>query len=527
MPSPPTAKRRGHYFTTTASAAVTLLWLTLGTRLPLPLRVPTVRAFSSSHYGSHRHAAMDVRQHRWSLRTTHPLSFVFSSSRLYSTASTKTKHTNANGDYTNDDDDDDTGIDLDMETDNKEWEEEEEEDSGNNDHLEEDDEDEDDSQADPLRQEYDLWLTAISKAQKTMSKKRASLEQEASKAQTVEGTVARAQLIVNNLYLFSNIDTKQQTFTVVDWDQDGQEVELTLDTKNYPSAADEADALFAQARKLKRGSAVVQALLDDVTEAVQVLEDCQADLSLLETTDNKVDAGRLRLVQDRLRRTAKATQFKEPQSTEPASNRNKNQTNNSNKHKKKAALGTPASNVRKLLTPHGATILVGRNRRGNEYLSLTQARGNDVWMHARGTPGAHVLVLDRRGSVRPTQDCLELAAHLAAFYSDGRTESRVPITVAEPKHVVKPRGAPLGAVQVRREGYVLYGCPDSVPRDLQEARAQSGVYASAEYRSADKAKHRKRTQAAVQKQKQNKVRDQKKKKRRSNYDTGDDPYGPP
>ena len=516
MPSYHTAKRRSRL---TASAA-TLLVLTSTTRTSLPLLLPAVRALSgSSSHNSWTRRSPSQQQSaiigKHSLWPTHP--YCGFSSRLYSSSATSpTENTNAHDEYDSDED----GMDLDMETDNKEWEEE---DSGKD--VEEEGADEDaveEAKADPLRQEYDLWLTAISQAQKALSKKQASLEQEASKAQKIEGTVARAQLIVNNLYLFSDSNANQpQTYTVVDWDQDGKEVELTLDTKNYVSAADEADALFAQARKLKRGSAVVQTLLDEATQAVQVLEDCQADL------EGDVDSGRLGLVQDRLRRTSKATQFKEPKTADSngqASNKNQN---NHNKHKKKAALGTPASNVRKLFTPHGATILVGRNRRGNEYLSLTQARGNDVWMHARGSPGAHVLVLDRRGSVRPTEDCLALAAHIAAFYSDGRTEVKVPITVAEPKHVVKPRGAPLGAVKLRQEGYVLYGCPDAVPQDLQEARAQSGVYASAEYRSADKAKHRKRTQA-VQKQKQKQVRAQKKKKkkRRSNYDTGEDPYGP-
>jgi hypothetical protein len=148
-------------------------------------------------------------------------------------------------------------------------------------------------------------------------------------------------------------------------------------------------------------------------------------------------------------------------------------------------------------------------------LTFHQARQKDIWMHARGTPGAHVLVLDRRGSIRPTENCLEFAAHLAAFYSDGRAENQVPVTLAEPKHLLKPKGAPLGAVKLRQEIQVLYGCPDRVPRDLVEARAQSGKL-SEEYRLTDKAKHRKQTHNKQQQQRDKKKRSQHQRQQRRN-----------
>ena len=517
---------------------VAILFLTRSSfQLPLSLLVPlqvSVRAFSSSSSCSDHNVLARTGSSRWLLpggtktaASSRSFAHVTHQPQLFDRAresgfrlcsTTSHDNTNAGTDANNDI--------ADTDIDKHDWEGD---DSGLADEEEEMDDEEmdDDDDDDQVSQEYQLWLKAIDKAQKALSKKQTSLENEASKAQKIEGTVARAQLIVNNIYLFNTDNNKgnhnkEQIYTVVDWDNDGQEIELTLDTRNFESPSAEADALFAQARKLKRGSQVIQGLLEEVQQAVQVLTDCQADLSGADPNDE----GRLRLVQDRLRRTASSTKFQEPSdssTTKNNKNSSKRQPSNQPNHKKKAGLGTPASNVRKLVTPNGATVLVGRNRRDNEYLSLTQARGNDVWMHARGTPGAHVLLLDRRGSVRPTDDCLAFAADLAAFYSDGRTEVKVPVTVAEPKHVVKPRGAPLGAVKLRQEGEVLYGCPDGVPEELHQARAQSGVYATEEYRSADKAKHRKRTQQ-VQKQKQKQKREQQKKKRRSHYETGDDPY---
>jgi predicted ribosome quality control (RQC) complex YloA/Tae2 family protein len=49
-------------------------------------------------------------------------------------------------------------------------------------------------------------------------------------------------------------------------------------------------------------------------------------------------------------------------------------------NKAKPALGTPASNIRKFTSPSGCTVLVGRNRRGNDYLTFSIAKGNDIWM---------------------------------------------------------------------------------------------------------------------------------------------------
>jgi hypothetical protein len=188
--------------------------------------------------------------------------------------------------------------------------------------------------------------------------------------------------------------------------------------------------------------------------------------------------------------------------------------------------------VRKLTSPAGCTVWVGRNRRGNEYLSFQVARGSDVWMHARGSPGAHVVLQNRRGSqVEPTEACWQFCADLAIFYSDSRTERKAPVTAAEPKHIQKPRGAPLGAVKLREELQILMGCPDDVPEELKLARGESGL--TDEFRSKDKAKHRKRTKA-VAKQNQSKRRAvqqaSKRKRRQSSASAGSnaadsfDPY---
>lgn len=343
-------------------------------------------------------------------------------------------------------------------------------------------------------QEYEAWSTALRQALKKLRKKHQSLESELVKAQNVEGTVLRAQLLVSNLYLFPR-GTKSAWIT--DWENGGVEMEITLDPQ-YESASAEADALFAQARKLKRGSQVVQSLLEETSAAMATLEDNKLDLESARISETEIDEGRLALVKERLIRSARTTNFQIP---DPSSDSDNEQANKSKRRSgnSKPELGTPASNIRKLTSPGGCTVLVGRNRRGNEYLSLTLARQDDIWMHSRGCPGAHVVIQNRRGGPTPTEACLQFAADLAIFYSDLRTEAKAEVTAAEPKHLLKPRGAPLGAIKIREEWKTFVGRPDQVPEELKDARDKSGQ--SDEYRQEDKAKHRRRTRQAAEEEK--------------------------
>jgi predicted ribosome quality control (RQC) complex YloA/Tae2 family protein len=346
-----------------------------------------------------------------------------------------------------------------------------------------------------LIQEHESWSKALKQALEKLGKKHQSLESEFRKAQGIEETVTRAQLLVSNLYLFPR-GTKSSL--VPDWENGGVEVEVKLNPK-YDSASDEADALFAQARKLRRGSQIIETLLKETSTALQTLNDSQVDLESAKLGEEEIDEGRLALVKERLIRSARTTNFQIPDHSTGGDNEEGNKPKSRRNNNSKPEMGTPASNVRKLISPGGCTVLVGRNRRGNEYLSLTVARQDDVWMHSRGCPGAHVVVQNRRGGPTPTDDCLQFAADLAIFYSDLRTEAKAEVSAAEPKHLLKPRGAPLGAIKVREEWKTFVGRPDRVPEELKLARDKSGQ--SDEYRQEDKAKHRRRTKQAAEEDK--------------------------
>jgi hypothetical protein len=352
------------------------------------------------------------------------------------------------------------------------------------------------SDDDPLLHEYDRWKQAVNDSLKVQEKKEKSLRSEMQKASKIEETVSHAQLLTSYLYLFTPGVT---TVTVQDWEQDGKDVELSLDPSFY-SAADEADALFQQVRKLKRGSLVVGELLDETSKAIENLREMKVDLDSAYEENGLVNEYLFRLLQEKLLRTKRITNFSVPKDDASSSSKNASPSASRGASKqRKPKVGTPASNLRKLISPGGCDVLVGRNRRGNEDLSFQVARGDDIWMHSRGCPGAHVLIQQRRGSNVATEECLQFAADLACFYSDFRGERSAEVTAAKPQHLQKPRGAPLGAVKLREEWNVFIGYPDAVPDELKLAREESGQ--SEEYRSSDKAKHRKQTkQAAKQKE---------------------------
>jgi predicted ribosome quality control (RQC) complex YloA/Tae2 family protein len=97
----------------------------------------------------------------------------------------------------------------------------------------------------------------------------------------------------------------------------------------------------------------------------------------------------------------------------------------------------------------GAPILVGRGARDNDALTFKVGRGNDVWMHARGATGAHVL-LPGAGEA-PDSGALADAALLAAHFSSFRGADGVEVAWTRCKYLRKARGAPAGSVTVTQE----------------------------------------------------------------------------
>jgi predicted ribosome quality control (RQC) complex YloA/Tae2 family protein len=98
---------------------------------------------------------------------------------------------------------------------------------------------------------------------------------------------------------------------------------------------------------------------------------------------------------------------------------------------------------------------VGRDNEGNDHLTLHLARSEDLWLHAEGFPGSHVVVrLQGRTGGVPRQTLVE-AAKLAAYYSQARAHGKVTVSYTLKKYVRKPRKSPPGLVTITNEKSIV------------------------------------------------------------------------
>ncbi len=107
------------------------------------------------------------------------------------------------------------------------------------------------------------------------------------------------------------------------------------------------------------------------------------------------------------------------------------------------------SQPRRFMSSEGLEILVGRNNRQNDTLTLRQANPYDLWLHTQKIPGTHVIIRmqPNNGDINLVPDStLEEAASLAAYFSQAENSSKVPVDYTFKINVRKPGGAKPGMV---------------------------------------------------------------------------------
>lgn len=110
----------------------------------------------------------------------------------------------------------------------------------------------------------------------------------------------------------------------------------------------------------------------------------------------------------------------------------------------------PAQFYRTYTSADGLTILVGKTAKDNDRLTLKVANPDDLWLHARGTPGSHVVVRLEKGATVPPET-LKDAATLTLWFSDLRKSGKGEVIYTLRKFVKKGKGSKPGAVSVERE----------------------------------------------------------------------------
>lgn len=114
------------------------------------------------------------------------------------------------------------------------------------------------------------------------------------------------------------------------------------------------------------------------------------------------------------------------------------------KVKCKKEKNTLTTKPNEFLSSDGFTILVGKNNKQNDFLTLRVANNDDLWMHTKNIPGSHVIIKSN-GNEIPESTIFE-GAMLAAFFSKSKMSSQVPVDYTLKKNVKKPNGSKPGMV---------------------------------------------------------------------------------
>jgi len=101
----------------------------------------------------------------------------------------------------------------------------------------------------------------------------------------------------------------------------------------------------------------------------------------------------------------------------------------------------------------GYKIFVGKDAKNNDKLTFGFAKPNDIFLHARGAAGSHVIIRNLSREF-PQKPILQFAASIAAHYSKARSSGIVPVAYTMRKFVKKAKGDP-GAVLLDREEVIF------------------------------------------------------------------------
>lgn len=219
------------------------------------------------------------------------------------------------------------------------------------------------------------------------------------------------ELLTASLHTIRKGDKEVQAINY--YDEDQAMININLDPLLGP--AENAQRYFKKYSKLKNSTAIVEEQISQTHQEITYLTTLLQQLSVASLPD-------IEEIRDEL--------------MEQGYVRDRNKKQRKKKKKDKPALACYEST-------EGVPIYVGKNNTQNEYLTNRLASSMDTWLHTKDIPGSHVVI---RGEF--TDTTLLEAAQLAAYFSQAKNSSQVPVDYTTIKHVHKPNGS--------KPGFVIY-----------------------------------------------------------------------
>ncbi|HEY6010268.1 MAG TPA: NFACT family protein [Nitrospirota bacterium] len=255
--------------------------------------------------------------------------------------------------------------------------------------------------------------TIMTKALLKTERLREALSGDLRTAEKAEDYRRSGELVLANL---NRIRTGMDRAELADYD--GETIEVLLDPKRSP--AQNAEAYFKRYKKAKAGREIIAARIRESEDEGAAM---RARLAHLDSVEDGDELGEIRSELMTRGYLKKRTGDRSRSHSEPGT--------------------APLKKV----WYREWEILIGKSAAGNDYLTTKLARSDDLWLHAEGLPGSHVLVRNPERRDVP-QDVLMKAASLAAFYSKGKLSAKVSVTYTRAGLVRKPKGAKPGLVSL-------------------------------------------------------------------------------
>ncbi|WP_077736864.1 Rqc2 family fibronectin-binding protein [Bacillus sonorensis] len=283
------------------------------------------------------------------------------------------------------------------------------------------------------QQAHDLERFVVNEKKKNENKIK-KLEKTLEQSKHAKDFQLYGELLTANLYQLKKGD---QSATVINYyDEDGGEVTIPLDPNKTPS--ENAQSYFTKYQKAKNSVDVVKEQIRLAEEEIAYFDQLIQQLTSASPKD-------LNEIREELAE-GKYLRIKQPKGQK--------------KLKKQApTLETYESTA-------GETILVGKNNKQNEYLTMRLAARDDIWLHTKDIPGSHVVI---RTSDPDEKTILE-AAQIAAYYSKAKNSASVPVDYTKIRYVKKPNGAKPGFVTYDRQQTVFVTPDEDLVIKLKKTR---------------------------------------------------------
>lgn len=282
-------------------------------------------------------------------------------------------------------------------------------------------------------------VRAIERRLKRLAKKRDAVLGDLERAQQAEDLGEKASLLLAHS---AEIPEDASHFEATAWDDPERRIRIELDPRKSPTEL--AQALFAKAKRLKRGLDVAPERLASVEKELAAL------------TRARDEAAEHSLAELEPQLEALGVVITEPKERE----------------RKRRRAGTRLP-YREFVSGDGLNVLVGRGAADNDRLTLRVARPHDLWLHARGVTGAHVIVPLTKGKSCSPETLVD-AATLAAHFSDLRGEPVVDVIHTPRRFVRKRKGSAIGSVTLEREKVIAVRVePARLERLLQQEKKPS------------------------------------------------------